>query len=924
MAKIEQLVRDLPDPEGARRFLAQLEQETPAAHAKLLKGEGLLSDVLTLVSFSPLLATTLLQNPEYLWWLARKRVDSGVRGKDELVESLARFSLTNSQVEPQVLYSRFRRRELIRIYLRDIRGLATIAEITEEISNLADAILEAALKEARREMDNRYGLPQEADEKGRAITARFCIVALGKLGSKELNYSSDIDLLFVYSGEGNTSGNGSRGSVTNREYFVKLSEYIVKLVGHQTGEGAAYRVDLRLRPHGSLGAITQSIGDVAKYCRTEARAWERQVLIRSRGCAGDVELFKQFFSEVEDMVFSRSETVSSALSNVRRSKERIDLENILKRGYDVKLGRGGIREIEFLAQALQLAYGGRDKWLRSSHTLISLTRLADRKHLSDTELTELSAAYAFLRRTEHVLQMKNGVQTHTVPDDPEKRAVLARRVMFTYGGDFEQSVAIHTENVSRVFRRVFGEIDDDTPTDIEMTEVPDIQERTLSHVMASIEKSNVRLDEVDRAVHVLNELTRVSPHFSAMLAANPDLAAMLPDPDDDFEEPDYGSEMLEAVESERDFGARLSAMRRTWSRFLLTIVVRDVFEKITIRESKRLQTLLAEASVSAALKVVRDELAFRYRERELHLDLAILALGKLGGRGIDYDSDLDLIVVYFDPTVTVTPRERSGLFAGGLGAAEFYAKAVELFTTTLSSMTRDGNLYRVDLRLRPFGSKGMSAMSIDGFLAYMGETAAIWELLAFVKLRAVGGDASLGFTVESETRRLIHDRASSIDPEQLRLETRKMRLALENERSKLRRESDINIKYGAGGMLDIYFAMRYLQLRDNIPDEATDRSTPFMLKRILENGSISEENFAAMNAGYEFLAAFDHNLRLTVGRTTRVPLANHTALANIAQRMQLASESELLEQLTLHRLAIRDAFNEITGVTANADQHADG
>ena len=172
MPRTEQLIRDLPDPEAARRFLGQLTENHPVAATKLLKGEGLLSDVLTLVSFSPLLATTLLHNPDYFWWLNRKRADSRVRGKDELLESLARFSLTNSQIEPQVLYARFRRREMIRIYLRDIRGLATIAEVTEEISNLADTILEAALKEARREMDNRFGMPQELDEKGRAIPAR--------------------------------------------------------------------------------------------------------------------------------------------------------------------------------------------------------------------------------------------------------------------------------------------------------------------------------------------------------------------------------------------------------------------------------------------------------------------------------------------------------------------------------------------------------------------------------------------------------------------------------------------------------------------------------------------------------------------------------------------------------------------------------
>ncbi len=529
--------------------------------------------------------------------------------------------------------------------------------------------------------------------------------------------------------------------------------------------------------------------------------------------------------------------------------------------------------------------------------------------------------------------MKNGVQTHTVPDDRDRRATLARRVMFAVGGDFETELKRHTANVSRVFQRVFGEIDDATAAEIETTEVPDVQERTLSHVMASIGKSDVKFETSDRTANVLDRLTSISPHYSAMLAANPDLAGDLPDPDTEFAQPDYAAEMMAAATvgnlHSRDadgriaeagtqntiFGQRLSAMRRTWSRFLLQIVVRDVFERITIREAKRLQTVLAEATIAAAVSVVRDELANRYRSPNLHLDLAVLALGKLGGRGIDYDSDLDLVMVYFDPQVHRSSRESNHLLPDGVTATEFYSRAVEIFSTTLSSMTRDGNLYRVDLRLRPFGSKGMSAMSIDAFLGYMTDTAAIWEMLAFVKLRAVGGDASLGFTLENETRRLIHERAKTFDHIDLAEETRRVRLALEADRSQLRRGSDINIKYGPGGMLDIYFAMRYLQLRDNVPDDTEDRSTQFMLKRLRDNGSLDDEILAVMLAGYEFLSTLDHNLRLTVGRTTRVPHANHTALANIARRMDLASESDLLEHLTVHRIAIRDAFDEITRAT---------
>ena len=226
-------------------------------------------------------------------------------------------------------------------------------------------------------------------------------------------------------------------------------------------------------------------------------------------------------------------------------------------------------------------------------------------------------------------------------------------------------------------------------------------------------------------------------------------------------------------------------------------------------------------------------------------------------------------------------------------------------------MTRDGNLYRVDLRLRPFGSKGMSAISIDAFLGYMADTAAVWEMLAFVKVRAVGGDASLGYTVENETRRIIHERAAAVDKNELREETCRVRLALEQQRSGTRKPTEFDIKYGPGGMLDVYFAMRFLQLRDNVPDDPYDRSTVFMLDRLEAIGSLSAEIHAALLAGYKFLTSLDHNLRLTVGRSTSLPLANHGALNTISERMKLDSVNDLIEQLTLHRLAIRSAFDNI-------------
>ncbi|MDH3531159.1 MAG: hypothetical protein OEQ28_16490 [Acidobacteriota bacterium] len=457
MEKLKKLTKDLPDEQAALRFYGRLSEQHPAIAKRLEKNHGLFSDLLTIAAFSPLLSTTILQNPNYISWLRRARNFAAIRDKEGLRESLARFALTNSTLETGVLLARFRRRELIRVYLKDIRGLGSIAEITEEISILADVILEYALDVSRQELENRFGIPLAIDEKGKQIHAGFCVCALGKLGSKELNYSSDIDLLFLYSHEGETSGHGSRGTTTNREYFIKLAEHVTKLVGTQTGEGAAYRVDMRLRPHGRVGRLAISVNEAVRYFKEEAQMWERQVLIRSRASAGELSLYDDFFAQVEPHVFSAELTAREALQNVRLSKEKINAEEDVSKGFDTKLGRGGIREIEFIAQALQLAYGGTDKWLRSSHTLISLARLADRGLITDSELTNLFEAYAFLRRLEHRLQMEHGLQTHRVPDAPEKRLLISHRMGIHFVADFDDQLAKNTDNVSDVFTRIFGD-----------------------------------------------------------------------------------------------------------------------------------------------------------------------------------------------------------------------------------------------------------------------------------------------------------------------------------------------------------------------------------------------------------------------------------------------------------------------------------
>ncbi len=906
---VEFLLRDLPDSQGARLALERIEKESPRQYQQLLKQPALLADVVALAAWSPLLSTTLEQNPDYLSWLSRERSNPRLRTRDEFKESLARFALTNSSLNSQVLLARFRRRELLRTYLHDIRRTHTLVDTMEELSNLADAILDYALSLAVQDLDNRYGSPRRVDERGRIADAEFCVIALGKLGSMELNYASDIDLIFLYSDEGATSGHGARGEVSNREYFVKLSETIARLVGQSGGEGAAYRVDLRLRPHGRDGALACSLPEASRYYERSAQDWERQALIRARAAVGSTTLFARFKEAVTPYVFRPDISVTDALANVRLAKQKIDRQTEKKSGYNVKLGRGGIREIEFVAQALQLAHGGRDDWLRVAHTLVSLGRLADRAFITEHERTELSDAYYFLRALEHRLQMEHGLQTHTVPDSPESRTLVARRLGFATADEFDATLKTHTSTVRHIYDRLFSEIEKSTPNAAEESDtqanldaldqdstlatasarvfathaetkitkrlVQSLANQSLNphrallqaaRIAASLEKTDRQLQISETNLTSLLQLCGSSDAFAEMLAANPALIVSLGTSPSTVLRRDHRALLRQAIDAEQSFPRELAALRLKWYELMAEIGALDSSKQLSMLEANRLQTDLAVASLNVAFLVARREMARRYGSFRAGPRVAFYGLGRLASGGVDYGSDLDILITY--DSLVPSPVK-------SLTQDEAYARLAELMIAALSSITREGYLYRIDLRLRPHGKNGPLVTSSDGFLDYLKEESAPWEWLAYVKLRAVGGDQELGRMIETHARHRIHDTAAKFDPQELKTETRRVRDRLETEKGRRGRQTGTDIKYGPGGMLDVYFTARYLQLRDEVLDEGDDRSTLFTLERLREEGSLNEDDFLTLSTGYSLLRGIDHNLRLIMGRSTRLPEPDH-------------------------------------------------
>ena len=312
--------------------------------------------------------------------------------------------------------------------LRDVLGIATLAETTAEISALSDVLIEDALREAHSQLQRRFGTPQHLEQRGRAVDSRFTVLSLGKLGGNELNYSSDIDLLYLYDGGDEPAGS----DISNREYFVRLAQNITELLSRHTPEGPVFRIDLRLRPQGTEGEPAVPLAHAIRYYSQVAHDWELQAMIKARHAAGDVGLARELMRAVQPYVY-RPELNFVAIKTALETRDKIGshrrkslLKEVPETGIDVKVDRGGIRDIEFLVQCLQRVYGGGESWLRSRGTLFALQKLHDKEHISSKDFHNLTNAYEFLRHLEHRLQLRQGQQTHRLPQSAPELHQLAR------------------------------------------------------------------------------------------------------------------------------------------------------------------------------------------------------------------------------------------------------------------------------------------------------------------------------------------------------------------------------------------------------------------------------------------------------------------------------------------------------------------
>lgn len=432
----------------------------------------------TIFGNSDSLAFTIIRDPMLVFWLAEEDVLSKPPKRARIEQSLQEQvgHLTVKELKLEVL-RRFRRREMLRIGVRDLLRLANVPETTASLSDLASILIEAAYEIVDADLRRQYGVPMHKNRQGRWVETGFVVLGMGKLGGHELNYSSDVDLIYVYeSHEGETRlprgkdvGKPAGVGISNEEYFEILSRELTKALVESTKEGYLFRVDLRLRAEGSVGQLARSLDEYDKYYSTRGQVWERLALLKAWPIAGSLEVGKRFVRVVRPFVLASSgakpeiQQCLAIVQDVRSVKERIDAK-MADRGHErrnVKLGVGGIREIEFLVQTVQVLAGRRLSGLLDRSTLGSLVRLQRAGILSTKQQAQLTGAYNFLRNVEHKLQMVHELQTHALPAQDEELERCAIRMGYNGGGrsavlrQFQADHAKYTMAVHDIFRSFF-------------------------------------------------------------------------------------------------------------------------------------------------------------------------------------------------------------------------------------------------------------------------------------------------------------------------------------------------------------------------------------------------------------------------------------------------------------------------------------
>ena len=867
---IDEFVANSIDPGRVRRALTNLSAAWPADEAPLDTVIGACpadtAALVHLLSVSAAAAEKLVNDPAALAWLMQPKIAHAERGMPQMqaaYEALRKATAGGDSPASSALHGRrvfderfnvlrrWKQREMLRVGLREIAGWSTVEESTLDLTHLAEICLRVVVEGWMSEVAARWGQP----------TTAFAVLGMGKFGGEELNYSSDIDVMFFYGEDGNLNPR-----FTHEEFFRRLAEKIIATFTAADPAGPLFRIDLRLRPEGASGPLVRSLDSMEHYYSAFGETWERMALIKARLVAGSEELGYEFVHRLQPFVFPRSissDVVEEIAGIKRRIEEEIVGQSSLRR--NVKLGYGGIREIEFIAQTLQILHGARHAFLQERNTLKTLRALRQLEIIPHAQMESLIDAYRFLRTVEHRLQIEKEAQTHTLPDKADALERLAKSLKFSRVSAFQAELAKHTEAVRDIFAQVLRTPDKSSiePPSIDLTffSDPAHAHKLLGHLdgsagtarfSARTKKLALKLEplllgwlrRIADPDATLTRFVRFMDRYGARgllletLLRNPRLLELLVRlfdasrfmTDIVLRRPQLVEEVarggglgappgvdehlrgLDRNEEDLSWEDRVRAYRRAE---LLRIGLRDVLGLAGLREVQCEYSALAEAC-----------LIFVQKQLGVAEELTIVAMGKFGGRELSYGADLDVIFIGQN------------------------VKAAAAIVHAMTHVTAEGLVFPMDARLRPEGEAGPLACSLAGYEDYFKKRAQVWEAQSLSKARPISGPQQEEYLVFAQrVWRVFGER------DDLFTEISAMHERVLKERA--RQDDLLEFKTGRGGLVQLEFFIQAHQMRSNVWQPNTLEALETLSKQDILPQTCAEK----LSASYLFLRRCEAVLR---------------------------------------------------------------
>jgi glutamate-ammonia-ligase adenylyltransferase len=852
------------------------------------------------------------------------------------------------------------------IALADIGGVWPVMRTTRALTDLADTAVRSAIGYLMTDASRR-GRFKPRDPVDPQSGSGYIVLAMGKMGAFELNYSSDIDLIVFYEPESGVLADEGDAAA----FFVRITRGLVKLLQERTADGYVFRVDLRLRPDPASTQIAVSVPTALNYYGSIGQNWERAAMIKARPCAGDIAAGEAVLKELSPFIW-RKYLDFAAVADIEAMKQQIHAyrghQDIAVEGHNIKLGRGGIREIEFFVQTQQLIAGGRHPELRGHSTLATLETLVEGGWIDAAARNDLESAYLFLRTIEHRLQMVADDQTHTLPADREELERFARFAGYKDRDALAETLLGHLRKVQRHYARLFetatarpeqgvlsfpekaddretldrlGEMGFQKPLEASATVrrwlaggYPSLRgefaRRQFAELAPLLVERLARSESPDAAVLAFDRFLaglHAGGRLFALLKQNPDLVSLValilgtaprladilaryPEAIDALLEPSFfgalpdeaklSQELTRSLGEARSYEDFLDRLRMFAQEHMFLVGARILSGTVSAEQAGDAFARLADVVIRALHRNVEETFA-KNHGRIKGQKSALLALGKLGGREMTATSDLDLIIAYeFDEEEPQSNGERP------LYGAQYFARLTQRLISALSSQTNYGALYSVDMRLRPSGRAGPVATNLDAFASYQETEAWTWEHMALTRARVVSASAGFAERVETAIRKIL---VRTRDPALIAEDVADMRRAIATEKGESTRW---DLKYAAGGLVDLEFIAQYLQLvhAADHPD-ILDPSTARVFDKAWRLGVLPAEEADVLRPA----AALFHNLTQILRLCLAGPFDPKTAGAGLLGLLARAADLPNFTTLDAHladtQQRVRASFERI-------------